>query len=241
MTRPKLLDLFCGAGGASMGYHRGGFDVYGVDLINRKRYPFAFRKGDAISVLEAKLDGQLLEFTHKDGTTEQLGLDAFAAVHASPPCQAYSHSTEGFRNAGAEYPDLLAPTRDLLLAIRQPWIIENVPGAPMRADYRLCGCYFGLQLRRDRWFETSWHGFAMMPTHDHSGPSFSVIGDYSTSAERKKLGRAATSDERNRAMGIDWMKGHELGLAIPPDYSQWLSTDLLAAISTQALSTGAKA
>lgn len=219
----RILDLFSGAGGAAMGYHRAGFEVVGVDIVARKRYPFEFHQADALEYLA--------EHWHE-----------FDAIHASPPCQAYSHSTAGFRNEGAEYPDLLAPTRKALEALPLPWVIENVPGAPMRADYTLCGCFFGLKLRRARHFETSWHGFSMMPTHDHSGPSLSVIGDYSTSAERAKLGRAATNDERNEAMGIDWMKGHELGLAIPPAYTEFIGRELLAALvlEPQDSETGAK-
>ena len=212
MVKPRLLDLFSGAGGAGVGYARAGFDVVGVDIVDRKRYPFEFHKADALEYLAAH---------HSE----------FDAVHASPPCQAYSHATAGFRNEGTEYPDLLGPTRAALEALDIPWVIENVPGAPMRADYTLCGCFFGLELRRARHFETSWRGFSMMPTHDHSGPSFTVIGDYSTSAERVKLGRAATTQERNRAMGIDWMKGHELGLAIPPAYTEFIGLQLIDHLS----------
>jgi DNA (cytosine-5)-methyltransferase 1 len=32
MNKPKLLDLYCGAGGASKGYQRAGFYVVGVDI-----------------------------------------------------------------------------------------------------------------------------------------------------------------------------------------------------------------
>ncbi len=191
-----------------MGYHRAGFDVVGVDIKNYKRYPFEFHVADA------------LEFLAEHG-------HEFDAIHASPPCQAYSHSTKFHRNAGHEYPDLLEPTREALIASGKPWVIENVPGTPMRADYRLCGCFFGLELRRVRLFETSWEGFAMLPTHDHTGFAFSVTGDTSTSAERAKLGRNATREERNRAMGIDWMKGHELGLAIPPVYTEFVGRYLM--------------
>lgn len=212
MNRPRLLDLFSGAGGAAMGYHNAGFEVVGVDIQAYKRYPFEHHVADAIEYAS----------TH---------WEEFDAIHASPPCQHGSHSTKAFRNAGKVYPNFLPQTRELLLSLPIPWVIENVPGTEIRADYDLCGCFFGLRLRRRRLFETSWHGSEMMPTHNHVGPRpFSVIGDWSTSAERKWLGRAATTQERNDAMGIDWMKGHELGLAIPPAYTEWVGERLMGEV-----------
>lgn len=183
--RPRLLDLFCCAGGAGMGYHRAGFDVVGVDIAPQKNYPFEFHQADAMTY----------------------PLDGFDAIHASPPCQAYSIASQSRRNEGHEYLDLLAPTRDRLVASGLPWIIENVPGAPMRADYVLCGCMFGLMsLRRERWFETSWRGFAMHMTHDHSTPAISVVGHGTPSWVRQKLGRCPSIHEYRAVMGIDWTK-----------------------------------
>ena len=147
MSRPRLLDLFSGAGGAAVGYHRAGFEVVGVDLVAQPHYPFEF--------IQEPYEAALFNLMNNwpEGT--------FDAIHASPPCQAYSVATQSQRNLGKEYPDLLAQTRVLLERTGLPWVIENVPGAPMRADYKLCGCQFGLELRRVRLFETSWHGFAM--------------------------------------------------------------------------------
>lgn len=216
MTRPRLLDLFSGAGGAGQGYHLAGFDVVGVDIVNRTRYPFEFHQADALEYLA----GHWQEFD---------------AVHASPPCQAYSVSTGGHRAAGKEYPDLLAPTRAALQQLPLPWVIENVPGSPMRADYRLCGCFFGLELRRDRWFETSWHGFEMLPTHDHSGDYYTVAGKGGGNTdERLRYGRNTTKADRSRAMGIDWMTEVEMSLAIPPAYTAWLGQHLLAQLGSRA-------
>jgi DNA (cytosine-5)-methyltransferase 1 len=210
----RILDLFSGAGGAAMGYHRAGFEVVGIDIQQRKRYPFEFHQADALEYLDAHWS-------------------EFDAVHASPPCQAYSQSTNGFRNAGKVYPDLLVPTREALAALPIPWVIENVPGAPMRADYRLCGCFFGLALRRDRWFETSWHGFSMMPTHDHSGDYVTVIGGGTPTPEILRRGRNTMRAERQAAMGINWMSNEEMSLAIPPAYTEWLGLELLAVIEAQ--------
>src|SRR5262249_43670921 len=134
--RPRLLDLFSGAGGAAMGYHRAGFDVVGVDIKPQSRYPFEFHHANALDFTEwCPLVGRV------------------DAIHASPPCQIFSVATQ---HARANHQDMLTPTRELLEHIGLPWVIENVPRAPMRADYKLCGCMFGLgRLQRQRWFETS--------------------------------------------------------------------------------------
>jgi DNA (cytosine-5)-methyltransferase 1 len=217
MTAPRLLDLFSCAGGAAMGYHRAGFEVVGVDIKPQKNYPFAHHVGDA------------LEYLRVHG-------DEFDAIHASPPCQLYSVASQEQRKAGTEYPDLLPPTRAALLAQSRPWVIENVPGAPMRADYRLCGCQFGLGvdhggrwlgLRRERWFETSWHGFEMMPTHDHTGDYITVVGHGTPSWSREVLGFNPTMREKRQAMGIDWTTRGELSEAIPPAYTQFLGMRLI--------------
>jgi len=154
MSRPKLLDLFCGAGGAAMGYHRAGFDVVGVDIELQKNYPFEFHRADA------------LEFC-VDHWNE------FDAIHASPPCQDYIPTIPKLHGTAHYLPD----TRDLLETVSIPWVIENIPTAPLRADYRLCGCMFRLpRLRRQRLFETSWHGFALLPPCNHPERPISVSG-----------------------------------------------------------------
>jgi DNA (cytosine-5)-methyltransferase 1 len=191
-----------------MGYHRAGFDVTGVDIKPQPRYPFAFVQGDA------------LEYVRAHG-------HEYDAIHASPPCQAYSMAARARRNAGHEYPDLLASTRGLLEQSGPPWVIENVPGAPMRADYRLCGCRFGLDLRRERWFETSWQGFALMPPCFHPYPVVSVVGHGTPTWVREKLGYNPTIADYKKAMGIDWMNRDQLSQAIPPAYTEFLGTQLI--------------
>lgn len=208
--RPRLLDLFCGAGGAAYGYHLAGFDVVGVDIEHQPRYPFAFHEADALT----------------------FPLDGFDAIHASPPCQAYSSGTSPQRLSGRAYPDLVAPTRQLLIRTGMPWVIENVPGAPVRPDYRLCGCMFDLPgLRRERWFETSWRGFEMRPPCWHTGSAVTVSGHGSTSRSRaRRRGERQTVADWQRAMGIDWMNRDEMAQAIPPAYARFIGEQLISHI-----------
>jgi DNA (cytosine-5)-methyltransferase 1 len=138
-VRPRILDLFCGAGGAGMGYHRAGFDVVGVDLAPQPHYPFEFSQSDALAWLDYPLT---------------LGL-RFDAIHASPPCQAYSAMSACRPGLADQYPDLVAPTRELLEATGLPYVIENVPRAPLRDPVTLCGHMFGLPLYRHRLFEAN--------------------------------------------------------------------------------------
>lgn len=139
MSRPRLLDLFCGAGGAAEGYHRAGFDVFGVDINYQPNYPFDFHQGDAMT----------------------FPLGGFDAIHASPPCQHYANVTK-WRGNPALHPDLLVPTVDRLKGSGVPWVVENVPDSPMAPDFILCGSMFGLAVRRHRWFLTSWGGFELV-------------------------------------------------------------------------------
>jgi DNA (cytosine-5)-methyltransferase 1 len=207
----RLLDLFCGAGGAAMGYARAGFDVIGVDIASQPRYPFEFVQRDAMTY----------------------PLDGFDAIHASPPCYDHIRTRPGLRDHGTGW--MLAETRNRLQAQVVPWIIENVPGAPMRADFKLCGCMFGLDVRRERWFETSWHGFAMNPGHDHSRPAVTIYGHGgSRSHMRAQRGAYVPLTESRAAMGISWMDTAELTQAIPPAYTQHVGRQLLEHLSERA-------
>ena len=129
----KLLDLYCGAGGAGVGYHRAGFEVVGVDIAPQPDYPLTFHQGDALAYL--------VEHWR-----------SFDAVHASPPCQASTALTKG-TNKGRLYVNLIPATRELLAAIPLPSVIENVPGSDLRRDVVLCGEMFGLDVIRHRYFE----------------------------------------------------------------------------------------
>jgi DNA (cytosine-5)-methyltransferase 1 len=214
VSRPRLLDLFCCAGGAGMGYHRAGFDVVGIDIKPQPRYPFEFHQADA------------LEYLADNG-------HEFDAVHASPPCQDHSvtrHQHKRRHGTG----DLLAATRKGLESLGLPWIIENVPGAPMRTDYRLCGCMFGLPgLRRERWFETSWRGFDLRPSCFHTGETVTVAGNPGGSSTRDGTYKGDTATWR-LAMGMPWASAKELAQAIPPAYTEYLGGLLLDQLTERA-------
>ena len=180
-----------------MGYHRAGFTVLGTDIEEQPRYPFHFTKGDAMEVLR------------------WMHFDDIDAIHASPPCQHYCAGTHD-RDA---HPDLIGEVRELLQMTGKPWVIENVPGAPMRADYILCGSAYNLGVRRHRLFETSWGGFDLEPPCDHTEPAVRVYGHTDNYGYKT---------ERELAMGIDWMTTDELAEAIPPAYTERVGKELLA-------------
>lgn len=146
MSRPRLLDLFSGAGGAGMGYHRAGFEVVGVDIKPQPRYPFEFHQADAMTY----------------------PLAGFDAIHASPPCQFYARVTR-WRGDHTVHPDLLEPVMERLQEAGVPWVIENVPEAIPFPSLALCGSMFGLPIRRHRHFLTSWPAFTLQHPCRHEG------------------------------------------------------------------------
>jgi DNA (cytosine-5)-methyltransferase 1 len=198
----RLLDLFCGAGGAAMGYHRAGFtEIVGVDIAPQPNYPFEFIQADA---LEPPVD-----------------LAGFDLIHASPPCQAF---TVARTIQGREHPNLIPETRAMLDEVGVPYIIENVPGAPIRTDVLLCGSMFGLQsrhgrLRRHRLFELSYPGPILVPPHQHWGKTISVFGHGGHVYHGV--------DNWREVMGIDWMTRDELSEAIPPAYTEYLGRQFI--------------
>ncbi len=205
----RLLDLFCCAGGAAMGYYRAGFtDITGIDIKPQPRYPFNFIQADALEYLAAH--------GHE-----------YDVIHASPPCQAYSVTKSLHNN---DYPMLVEDVRKLLQAIGKPYIIENVPGAPLNAPLKLNGHHFGLKVIRERWFETNpWlmsPGF-IKPKHVNtcSRRSFSSFENGATHIS--VAGHNFKVDDGKAAMQIDWMIGEELAEAIPPAYTQWIGERLL--------------
>lgn len=205
--RPLLLDLFCCQGGAAMGYHRAGFDVLGVDIAPQPRYPFSMIQADALEALAG------------------WDLSRVAAIHASPPCKGFTRTGWSYYFGYHErHADLLTPTRLALKKTGLPWVIENVPGAPLRADLVLCGCGVGLpELERTRLFETSWRAFELRhPCYKHAKPVVSPRG----STHYK--GEAA---DWARALGIDWMNAAGLSQAIPPAYTEHIGAQLMAQFS----------
>lgn len=202
--RPKILDLFCGAGGAGMGYSQAGFDVTGVDIDPQPNYPFEFHQGDALKYL--------LEH-----------YDEFDALHASPPCQAF---TMAQRIQGNNHPDLVTATRNAFELIGKPWVIENVPGSPLRDPVELCGAMFGLGTYRHRLFETSFPSAA--PTHPEHAARTAKMGRRPQPGEfMHVVGNFSGVDLARKAMGIDWMTRDELRESIPPAYTRWIGTQLM--------------
>jgi DNA (cytosine-5)-methyltransferase 1 len=195
MARPRLLDLFCGAGGCSMGYQRAGFDVVGVDIEPQPDYPFEFIQADAMTY----------------------PLDGFDAYAASPICQGHANVT-AWRGNPAEYPDLLTPTIARLSVQPRPWVVENVPEAPIRADYLLCGTQFGLKVKRHRAFQVgNWEPpFDLVPPCDHRN-----LLPFGHKNER------AFAD----AMGCTWMSKTRGRQAIPPAYTEFIGLALLGVLA----------
>ena len=257
--RPRLLDLFSGAGGAAMGYHRAGFEVVGVDIKPQPHYPFEFHQADALEYVAALAEGIICPGCRSicAGDHNSFWCDAcgqlwpkghdwgakFDAIHASPPCQAYTPMSNRWRASGRatrEWPRLIEPIRSLLEPLGVPWVMENVQGAPLRADVKLCGYPFGLRVHRHRLFETSGLIFGMTLQcrgwKDHVG----VYGDHPDGGRlwtRKDghapLRRAASIEEGRAAMGIDWMDWPELKEAIPPAYTEWIGVQLRQAIENE--------
>jgi DNA (cytosine-5)-methyltransferase 1 len=211
MSRPRLLDLFSGAGGGAMGYHRAGFEVTGVDHLPQRNYPFTFIQADA------------LEYVMGHG-------HAFDVIHASPPCQAYTplRALQG----GKSYPDLVAATRAALTATGRPWVIENVPGAPLRHFITLCGAMFGLRTYRHRRFETS----RMLFQPHHPPHIVKTLTKGRKAGWARGLNVSVTGDVGRyvgpEALGIDWMTGDELSQAIPPAYTEFVGRRLIAREAT---------
>lgn len=205
--RPRLLDLFCCAGGAATGYARAGFEVVGVDIKPQPHYPFEFILADAMTY----------------------PLDGFDAIHASPPCQKYSTMTGRWEGRADEHPDLIAATRMRLVVSGLPYVIENVPGAPLLEAITLCGSMFGLGVRRHRRFESNVSMLAPRCNHAAQGRVVGVYGHAGGSSKRDGISFGGVATWRE-AMGIDWMVGNELAEAIPPAYTEWLGTKLMAAL-----------
>lgn len=225
MGKPRLLDLFSGAGGCSVGYARAGFEVVGVDIEPMLNYPFEFHQADALT----------------------FPLEGFDVIHASPPCQAYSVLRRA--NPDAKYVDLIGPTRELLQRTGLPYVIENVPGAPLQAAVELCGSMFGLgagerQLRRHRLFESNVP--MMQPSCQHRGEAIGVYGGsptgrytFENGAKKdyynRRGGYQGTIAEKREAMGIDWMDASEINQAIPPAYTEYIGHYLMAEINARGL------
>jgi DNA (cytosine-5)-methyltransferase 1 len=208
MRQLKLLDLFCGAGGAAMGYHRAGFEVVGVDIKPQPHYPFEFHLADA------------LEFCAEHGAECDV-------IHASPPCQGYSRMRHLVWLKDKEYPLLIPATRTALQATGKIWVIENVSDSPLQGA-QLCGAALGFPIIRHRRFESNiMLLFPPCPGHPI------LIHGYATMSIRGKRGGImgiAPGQDEHEAMGIDWMTKIEMRQAVPPAYTQFIGRQLIAAL-----------
>ena len=231
--KPRLLDLFCGAGGAAMGYARAGFDVVGVDINPQPHYPFKFHQADALQSMDHLLSGGTYLFGH-DGA---VGLSNVAAIHASPPCQSFSDLAK--RNGNAhEWPNLIPQTRELLQATGLPYVIENVEGAPLVEPIRLCGTMFaGLRVIRHRLFESNVPMFPpphdrhpLVFTHDKRKAHYGQL-DQRTAFVQVTGGGNATIANKRAAMGMPWASNRGLNEAIPPAYAEWVGRRIVEVIS----------
>lgn len=217
--KPRLLDLFCCAGGAGIGYSRAGFEVVGIDIDPQPKYPLPFIQADAMT-----LDPKFMAM--------------FDAIHASPPCQSYSDLAKRNGNAD-EWPRLIEPVRDILVRSGLPYIIENVDGAPLLNPVVLCGTMFkGLRVLRHRLFETNF--LVLVPPHgkhprchtmdkrkSHYGKTDDMLDFVSVNGG----GNCSVAAARD-AMGIGWMNKNELNEAIPPAYTQFIGEQLIAQLGT---------
>jgi DNA (cytosine-5)-methyltransferase 1 len=219
-VRPRLLDLFCGAGGAGMGYSRAGFDVVGVDINPQPDYPFMFHQADAMT----------------------FPLDGFDAIHASPPCQAFTQMSARWRGKGTKadaHPDHLTPTMERFRELNTPWVVENVQGAVrlMGRVLRLHGGMFGLRVHRPRLFASNVLLLSMNADQTRSPVGvYGKVDGRTTYRYRnngnykgKSLIRAWKSVEEGRqAMGIDWTDdARSIAEAIPPAYTEYIGRQLL--------------
>lgn len=212
--KPRLLDLFCCAGGAALGYSRAGFEVVGVDIDPQPNYPLPFVQADALA-----LDPKFIA--------------KFDAIHASPPCQSYSDLAKRNKNAD-EWPRLIEPVRHLLVRSGLFYIIENVDGAPLINPVVLCGTMFeGLRVLRHRLFETNFP--VLVPPHgkhpkchtmDKRKAHYGKTDDMRDFVSVNGGGNCSVAAARD-AMGIHWMNKNELNEAIPPVYTQFIGEQLI--------------
>ena len=231
--KPRILDLFCGAGGAAMGYHRAGFEVVGVDIEPQPHYPFEFVQGDAMTVL-ADLVSVETEFGAKS---------TFDAIHASPPCQSYLNlrRVNDAQGRPSRHDRLIGEVRRLLLWAGLPYVIENVADA--RAELldpvRVCGTGMDLPLRRHRLFESKISLSGVACRHDrYTEPKYWTgwrpNGQHRLSTVVQVYGNAGGREHWATAMGIDWMAPAEMVEAIPPAYTEHIGRQLIRSIQENA-------
>lgn len=243
--KPVLLDLYCKAGGATRGYQRAGFRVVGVDKDPQPNYcGDEFFQADALDVLEALLEERQV------GLLWPTAIANLAAVHASPPCQAYT-AFRWMRPGASSYPELIEPTRELLRALPRPYVIENVPGAPLIDPIQLCGSMFGLaiaegELRRHRLFECSFPVEAPPRCfHPRGRKTLGIYGGGTRQSTRPALRnergwlKGGATDKANlrqaqELMEMPWANRAEICQAIPPAYTEYIGRALMEHLAASA-------
>ena len=220
MAKPRLLDLFCGAGGAAMGYYRAGFEVVGVDIKPQKHYPFEFHQADALTY----------------------PLEGFDAYHASPPCQRWTGLQDVTKkhtgkDVGLNHPDYIVPIRERFEAIGRPYVIENVTKCkPLRTMIILCGASLGLRnIQRHRHFESNVMMFQPKCSHTKESQIFGVYGALDGRVVFKRKEYRATYaakgiEHARQLLAIDWMDDGEIQQAIPPCYTEYIGKYLMQAV-----------
>lgn len=218
--RPVIIDLFCKAGGAAMGYHMAGFDVVGVDIEPQPNYPFDFIQADAMTYYP---DNYQL----------------YDAAHASPPCQGYSLLSFAPNRDMSNYPKLIEPIRQMFVSSGLPYVIENVPQAPLNNPLSLCGTMFGLSTHKHRIFETN-PPIYFVPGHctrarvKPKGSGKRLGQYYGDDADMVTVaGHQFSLGAGSRAMGIDWMTRAELAEAIPPAFTEFIGRILIRHLTTR--------
>lgn len=206
MEKLKLLDLFCGSGGAAMGYHKAGFDVVGVDINPQKHYPFEFHQADAMTY----------------------PLDGFDVIHASCPCQLWARGGNPNRSS---YPDLISKTRERLIATGLPYIIENVPQAPLINPITICGGGLGIklgdwQIHRHRNFECNFP-VKGVECKKIAPITLSVTGMGTPTMSYRKIGRAVKVSEFRELMEMPWSGRHGISEAVHPRYTEYIGKQLM--------------
>ena len=203
----RALDLFCGAGGATKGLQRAGFHVTGIDNRPQPRYC-----GDL--------------FIQGDALRPPVRLEEFDFIWASPVCKAFTDGARGLaKRTGREHPNQIPATRSTLEACGVPWVIENVPRAPIRPDLKLHGHMFGLEVIRKRHFELSWPGPILTPPLPRGllrEGYICAVGNGTPAGVREMGLPDATTADWREALGIDWMNRDEMSQAIPPAYSEFI-------------------
>ena len=214
--KPRLLDLFCGAGGAAMGYHRAGFEVVGVDIKPQPHYPFEFHQDDALT----------------------FPLEGFDAYHASPPCQAYTKYKNARKDLPDKYPDLIGVIRARFEDIHRHWVIENVVGSPLFSPIMLCGSSFGLDVQRHRLFELTFPIMTMKCNHKCWQPNRFPGGRSRERGHARVKCRGTVEigrwniplETQQKAMDVNWMTLEELSESIPPAYTEYIGKYLIQTV-----------